>query len=157
MKYLFIVLVILLSGCSVLNRSSGAAPQANEDWIQSGGSVTSNCPSSKLSVQYISRSNLAIIGPIVPLIPIWRNDPQFLHLRMEGSDICPSIRIGNKKFDKDKVKKEREGSQCRYKLNKIDFAKEVSIEILTGSGLCAPAPVKYKPTVRWFYMPLASG
>ena len=158
MKYriLIIVIAICMSGCSVLNRSAGSSPQEDDNWKRQGGVIRYQCSDKSISVGHISKSNLAIMGPLIPLIPIWRTDPQALHMEVVNSQSCPSVTFSGTAFEAIETTNNRSSTYCRYRFTNIDITVPVSLVVTKSELSCEVPPVLYKPEVKWFYMPIAS-
>lgn len=157
MRITILLILLFCSGCSTLDRRSLSIVQENDHWKRSGGQASYICSNgTEYSLSDISISNLAIVGPLIPLIPIWRDDPQILYLSIRQSETCPNVEVGGLTFEAYKTETYQNNQYCRYKLDSLDLSKPVMLQIKNIDRLCVVPQIKYLPEVEWFYMPITS-
>jgi hypothetical protein len=145
--------LVFLSGCSGLVRQSGMTPVPNIHWEKVGGvDLAANCEEVQVKLGYISYSEWAIIGPLIPILPLGRSDGGSLYLQVENENSCPIILTNNGKFSSLPPKN---GSVCRYRIGVLGEDNELRVHFRNRLK-CKLSPVKYDEKVRWFYTPLLS-
>ena len=153
-KVLLCVLsLVLISGCSGLVRQSGMVPIPSDPWKKVNGvGVETSCGDLGVSVGYISYSDLAIIGPLIPIVPIGRSDGGSVYVMLENESICPFIQTGNGEF---KATANKSALVCHYNIGKLGVDREVRL-IFNEGVKCSLPPIRYEEKIRWFYTPLLS-
>jgi len=151
--FLLAISLVFLSGCSGLVRQSGMTPVSDAHWKSVGGTgVAASCEDVHVQAGYISYSDWAIIGPIIPILPMGHSDGGSLYLQVENEKICPIIKTSKGQFASLAPKN---GNVCRYRIGALGVDKEIRVQFKNETK-CELPPVKYDEKIRWFYTPLLS-
>ena len=150
MKHLiFLIIFLVLAGCSSLTRQST---------MTSGSDRKVNCNDDiVLNVGSIDKGNFALLGPVIPIVPIpsitWFS--KGLYIDAVGLETCPIIEVDNIVIDSHYSRKykaaDRSGMSCSYSLKGIKMGNFFTWDTKFRGLTCERKKIEFKKNIRWFY------
>lgn len=171
-RWVFILLLCQISGCSSLWKEVGYIPIESEGWfVEAGPEIKSGntYPKGSVSAKYhcgdieILMHNFGVVArafwgpPVLPFIPSLEKQKALLSLNIEGpykEPLCPRIKVEGSSVEG----KRREGKlpwQQSTMICDYEFPPpgSISLRISSENFACPIAPLKIQQTNDWRYRP----